>query len=61
MHYDHINVPADGVPITANPDHSLNVPNFQIIPLIEGDSIAPGTKLVGTRGCGEAIIRHTDD
>jgi isocitrate dehydrogenase len=39
MHYDHINVPADGAPITANPDHSLNVPNFPIIPYIEGDGI----------------------
>ena len=39
MHYDHINVPADGAPITANPDHSLNVPDFPIIPYIEGDGI----------------------
>ncbi|MCJ7590444.1 MAG: NADP-dependent isocitrate dehydrogenase [Woeseiaceae bacterium] len=39
MHYDHINVPADGAPITANPDHSLNVPNFPIIPYVEGDGI----------------------
>lgn len=39
MHYDHINVPADGVPITANPDHSLNVPDLPIIPYIEGDGI----------------------
>jgi len=39
MHYDHINVPADGAPITVNPDHSLNVPNFPIIPFIEGDGI----------------------
>ena len=39
MHYDHINVPADGAPITANPDHSLNVPDFPVIPFIEGDGI----------------------
>ena len=39
MHYDHSNVPADGAPITANPDHSLNVPDFPIIPFIEGDGI----------------------
>jgi len=39
MHYDHINVPANGAPITANPDHSLNVPDFPIIPYIEGDGI----------------------
>ncbi len=39
MHYDHIDVPADGAAITANPDHSLNVPDFPIIPYIEGDGI----------------------
>ena len=39
MHYDHINVPADGAPITVNPDHSLNVPDHPIIPYIEGDGI----------------------
>jgi isocitrate dehydrogenase len=39
MHYDHINVPADGARITVNPDHSLNVPDFPIIPFIEGDGI----------------------
>ena len=39
MQYDHINVPADGEAITINPDHSINVPNFPIIPFIEGDGI----------------------
>jgi len=39
MHYDHIEVPADGEAITANRDHSLNVPDFPIIPFIEGDGI----------------------
>jgi len=39
MHYDHINVPADGEAITVNPDHTINVPNFPIIPYIEGDGI----------------------
>ncbi len=39
MHYDHINVPVDGEAITVNPDHSLNVPDFPIIPYIEGDGI----------------------
>jgi len=42
MHYDHINVPADGAPITANPNHSLNVPDCPIIPFIEGDGIGIG-------------------
>ena len=39
MHYDHINVPEDGETITVNQDHSINVPNFPIIPYIEGDGI----------------------
>ena len=39
MHYDHIKVPTDGDVITANPDHSLNVPDFPIVPFIEGDGI----------------------
>ena len=39
MHYDHINVPEDGEAITVNQDHSINVPNFPIIPYIEGDGI----------------------
>ena len=39
MRYDHIDVPADGEPITVNPDHSIVVPGKPIIPFIEGDGI----------------------
>jgi len=39
MQYDLINVPSDGVAITINRDHSLNVPDHPIIPFIEGDGI----------------------
>ena len=39
MAYKHIKVPEQGTPITANEDHSLNVPNTPIIPYIEGDGI----------------------
>jgi isocitrate dehydrogenase len=39
MHYDHITIPAAGEAITANNDHSLNVPDMPIIPFIEGDGI----------------------
>ena len=39
MAYQHIKVPEQGTPITANEDHSLNVPNTPIIPSIEGDGI----------------------
>ncbi len=35
--YQHIKVPANGQKITVNADHSLNVPDFPIIPFIEGD------------------------
>lgn len=39
MAYQRIKVPEEGTPITANEDHSLNVPNTPIIPYIEGDGI----------------------
>ena len=39
MKYDHIEVPADGEAIVANPDHSLVVPDNPIIPFVEGDGI----------------------
>ena len=37
--FQHIQVPADGQPITARADGSLNVPDRPIIPFIEGDGI----------------------
>ncbi len=42
MQYQHIQIPADGEAISANRDHSLNVPNFPIVPFIEGDGIGVG-------------------
>ena len=39
MSYQHIKIPAEGQAITANEDHSLNVPHNPIIPFIEGDGI----------------------
>ena len=39
MQYDFIEVPEGGDAITANTDHSLNVPDKPIIPFIEGDGI----------------------
>jgi isocitrate dehydrogenase len=39
MHYDHITIPENGEAIKANPDHSLVVPDFPIVPFIEGDGI----------------------
>ncbi|MFZ5560395.1 MAG: NADP-dependent isocitrate dehydrogenase [Pseudomonadota bacterium] len=39
MGYQKITVPADGDKITVNADLSLNVPNYPIIPYIQGDGI----------------------
>ena len=39
MQYDHIRVPENGEPITANTDHTLVVPDFPVLPFIEGDGI----------------------
>lgn len=39
MGYQKITVPADGDKITVNAELSLNVPNYPIIPFIEGDGI----------------------
>jgi len=39
MQYQYIQTPADGEAISANRDHSLNVPDFPIVPFIEGDGI----------------------
>jgi len=39
--YHHIQIPANGQPITLNPDHTLNVPNHPIVPFIEGDGTGP--------------------
>ena len=39
MSFQHIRLPEQGERITANADHSLNVPDQPIIPFIEGDGI----------------------
>ena len=39
MQYDHIQVPENGEAIRANTDHTLVVPDFPILPYIEGDGI----------------------
>jgi isocitrate dehydrogenase len=39
MQYDHIQVPGNGEAIRANTDHTLVVPDFPILPYIEGDGI----------------------
>lgn len=37
MAFQHIKIPNAGEKITANADNSLNIPNFPIVPFIEGD------------------------
>ena len=39
MQYDHIKIPDNGEAITANTDHTRVVPDFPIVPFIEGDGI----------------------
>src|SRR3974390_2403392 len=39
MHYDHMVVPPDGAQITLNTDASITVPEWPVIPYIEGDGI----------------------
>ncbi len=39
MQYDHIDIPGDGEAISANRDHTLVVPDYPIVPFIEGDGI----------------------
>jgi len=39
MHYDKIDIPADGEAITVNRDHAINVPDRPIIPCAVGDGI----------------------
>ena len=50
MHYDFIEVPADGEAITANPDHTLNVPDRPIIPFIEGDALKKNARFTPSDG-----------
>ena len=55
MAYKHIKVPEQGTPITANEDHSLNVPNTPIIPYIEGDGIGIDISPVMIKVVDEAV------
>ena len=55
MAYQHIKVPGQGTPITANEDHSLNVPNTPIIPYIEGDGIGIDISPVMIKVVDEAV------
>src|SRR5688572_1390373 len=56
MRYDHIVVPTDGEKITVNPDASINVPDYPIIPFVEGDGIGVDVTPV-MRGVVDAALR----
>ena len=57
MQYDHIAIPADGEVIKANPDHSLLVPDYPILPYIEGDGIGVDVTPVMQDVVNAAVIR----
>ncbi len=57
MGYQKITVPADGDKITVNADLSLNVPNFPIIPFIQGDGIGIDITPVMIKVVDQAIAK----
>ena len=57
MGYQKITVPADGDKITVNADLSLNVPNYPIIPYIEGDGIGADITPVMIKVVNAAVER----
>ena len=57
MHYEHIRLPDDGEPVTANPDVTLNVPHRPIIPFIEGDGIGVDV-MPAAREVVDAAVLH---
>ena len=60
MAYQHITVPTNGTAITANEDHSLNVPNPPIIPYIEGDGIGIDISPVMIKVVDAAVAKAYD-
>ena len=61
MQYDKIRIPEDGDVITVNTDHSLNVPDFPIIPFIEGDGIGIDVSPVMKRVVEAAVSQAYGD
>ncbi len=57
MQYDHIQVPINGAAIRANKDHTLVVPDFPIVPFIEGDGIGVDVTPVMVDVVNAAIAR----
>jgi isocitrate dehydrogenase len=61
MQYDHIQVPDNGAAIRANTDHTLVVPDFPIVPYIEGDGIGVDVTPVMVDVVNAAIARAYGD
>jgi isocitrate dehydrogenase len=61
MQYDHIQVPDNGTAIRANTDHSLVVPDFPIVPFIEGDGIGIDVTPVMVDVVNAAVARAYGD
>ncbi len=60
MHYQHIEVPAEGERIVANPDGSIAVPDRPIIPCIRGDGIGRDVTPVMQAVVEAAVARAYD-
>ncbi len=56
QHYEHIQRPAIGERITSNPDNTLNIPDYPIIPFIEGDGIGIDVTPVMRRVADAAVM-----
>jgi len=61
MQYDHIQVPKNGTAIRANTDHSLVVPDFPIVPFVEGDGIGVDVTPVMVDVVNAAVARAYGD
>ena len=61
MQYDHIQVPDNGAAIRANTDHTLDVPDYPIVPFIEGDGIGVDVTPVMVDVVNAAVARAYGD
>lgn len=61
MAYQHISVPAKGKKITINKDFTYNVPDFPIIPFIEGDGTGVDITPVMRRVVDAAVLQSYQD
>ena len=55
--YKQIKIPSKGKKITVNADHTLNVPDFPVIPFIEGDGIGADITPLMRRVVDAAVVK----